>query len=164
LKPIILPAARDDILRQFRYYLVQQDKPEVAKRFLSAVRRTIEGIIRMPQGGAPKCLSLEALRGLRSWPVKGFERVATDSALLSVGSWRQDKPTLNLKQIARGYHQRQWQVLLKIMPVNYAMCRSASVPSVANQAFTPRPRRNSVPSVLKALNHRGHREKLTPGT
>ena len=75
MKPIILPAARDDILRQFRYYLVEQDKPQVAERFLIAVRRTKEGIIRMPQGGAPKRLSREALRGLRSWPVKGFEDV-----------------------------------------------------------------------------------------
>ena len=73
MKPVILPAARDDILRQFRYYLVDQDKPKVADRFLSAVRRTIEGIIRTPQGGAPKHLSREALRGLSSWPVKGFE-------------------------------------------------------------------------------------------
>ena len=75
MKPIILPAARDDILRQFRYYLVEQDKPEVAERFLSAVRKTMEAIIRTPQGGAPKRLSREALRGLRSWPVKGFEDV-----------------------------------------------------------------------------------------
>jgi len=29
----------------------------------------------MPQGGAPKRLSREALRGMRSWPVKGFEDV-----------------------------------------------------------------------------------------
>ena len=75
MKPIILPAARDDILRQFRYYLVEQDEPKVADRFLSAVRRTMEGIIRMPQGGAPKRLPRELLRGLRSWPVKGFEDV-----------------------------------------------------------------------------------------
>ena len=75
MKPIILPAARDDILRQFRYYLVEQEKPEVAERFLSAVRRTMEGIIRTPQGGGPKRLSREALRGLRPWPVKGFEDV-----------------------------------------------------------------------------------------
>jgi toxin ParE1/3/4 len=73
LKAIILPAARDDILRQYRYYLVEQDNPKVAERFLSAVRKTMEGIIRMPQGGAPKRLSREALRSLRSWPVKGFE-------------------------------------------------------------------------------------------
>ena len=73
MKPIIFPAARDDILCQFRYYLVEQDTPKVAERFLSAVRRTMEQIIRTPQGGAPKRLSREALQGLRSWPVKGFE-------------------------------------------------------------------------------------------
>jgi plasmid stabilization system protein ParE len=53
LKSIILPAARDDILRQFRYYLVEQDKPKVAERFLSVVPRTMQEIIRTPQGGAP---------------------------------------------------------------------------------------------------------------
>ena len=73
MKAIILPAARDDILRQFRYYLVEQDKPKVAERFLSAARRTT--VHPDPQGGAPKRLSREALRGLRSWPVKGFEDV-----------------------------------------------------------------------------------------
>ena len=56
MKPLILPAARDDILRQYRCYLSQQDKPEVAERFLSAVRRTMEGIIRTPQAGALKRL------------------------------------------------------------------------------------------------------------
>ena len=73
MKPLILPAARDDILRQYRCYLSQQDKPEVAERFLSAVRRTMEGIIRTPQAGALKRLFRKALRGLRSWPVNGFE-------------------------------------------------------------------------------------------
>ena len=48
MKPMILPAARDDILRQFRYDLVEQDKPKVAERFLSAVRKTMQGIIRTP--------------------------------------------------------------------------------------------------------------------
>jgi toxin ParE1/3/4 len=73
VKRIIRPAARDDILRQFRYYLVDQDKPEVAERFLVAAQRTIEEIGRTPYGGAPKRLSNEALRGLRSWPVQEFE-------------------------------------------------------------------------------------------
>jgi len=75
VKPIIRPAARDDILRQFRYYLAEQDKPQVAERFLNAVRGTMVQIVRMPHGGAPKCLSREAFRGLRSWPVKGFKDV-----------------------------------------------------------------------------------------
>lgn len=32
MKRIIRSAARDDILRQFRYYLVDQARPEVAER------------------------------------------------------------------------------------------------------------------------------------
>ncbi len=75
MKHIIRSAARDDIIRQFRYYLVDQDKPEVAERFLGAVQRTIEEIVRTPNGGAPKRLSNEALRYLRSWPVQEFEDV-----------------------------------------------------------------------------------------
>jgi len=75
VKPIIRPAARDDILRQFRYYLVDQDKPAVAERFLGAVQRTMEKIVRTPHAGAPKRLSHEVLRGLRSWPIKEFEEV-----------------------------------------------------------------------------------------
>ena len=47
--------------------------PGAAERFLSGVRKTMEVMIRTPHGGAPKRLSREALRGLRSWPVKGFE-------------------------------------------------------------------------------------------
>jgi toxin ParE1/3/4 len=75
VKAVIRPAATNDILRQFRYYLVDQDKPEVAERFLSAVRKAMEAIIQTPHAGAPKRLSRDALRGLRSWPVKGFEDV-----------------------------------------------------------------------------------------
>ena len=62
MKHVIRSAARDDIIRQFRYYLLDLDKPEVAERFLGAIQRTIEEIVRMPNGGAPKRLSNEALR------------------------------------------------------------------------------------------------------
>ena len=41
MKRIIRSAARDDILRQFRYYLVDQARPEVAHRFVEAVEKTI---------------------------------------------------------------------------------------------------------------------------
>lgn len=75
MSPVILPAARDDMLRQFRYYLVDQDNAHVAERFLTAVRKTVNLITRTPHGGTPKRLSLDALRGLRSWPVKRFEDV-----------------------------------------------------------------------------------------
>jgi plasmid stabilization system protein ParE len=50
---IIRSAARDDILRQFRFYLVDQDAPEVANRFLEAVQETVEELSRMPKMGAP---------------------------------------------------------------------------------------------------------------
>jgi plasmid stabilization system protein ParE len=69
VKHIIRPAARDDIIRQFRYYLVDQDAPEVANLFLEAVQEAIEEILRMPGMGAPKHLSNDALAGLRSWLV-----------------------------------------------------------------------------------------------
>jgi toxin ParE1/3/4 len=75
VKPVIRPAARDDILRQFRYYLLDQNLPNLAERFLTAVRKSIDEIARMPAAGAPRRLSREALRGLRSWPIKGFEDV-----------------------------------------------------------------------------------------
>ncbi len=75
MKHTIRPAARDDIIRQFRYYLVGQDRPEVANRFVEAVERTIDKILRTPNGGAPKHFSNESLDGLRSWPVEEFEDV-----------------------------------------------------------------------------------------
>ena len=75
MKHVIRSAASDDIIRQFRHYLVDQDRPQVANRFLEAVERTINDIIRMPNAGAPKILANEALADLRSWPVKGFEAI-----------------------------------------------------------------------------------------
>jgi len=75
VKHIIRPAARDDILRQFRYYLIDQDKPEVANRFVEALERTIDIIMHTPNAGAPKHFSNESLVGLRSWPVEEFEDV-----------------------------------------------------------------------------------------
>lgn len=75
MKHVIRSAASDDIIRQFRYYLVDQDRPQVASRFLEAVQRTINEIVPMPNGGAPKILSNEALADLRSWPVQEFEDI-----------------------------------------------------------------------------------------
>ena len=77
MKHTIRPAARDDILRQFHYYLVNQDRPEVANRFVEAVDRTVEKILRTPNAGAPKQLSNLSLAGLRSWPVDEFEKFFT---------------------------------------------------------------------------------------
>ena len=75
MKHTIRPAARDDILRQFRYYLVNQDRPEVANRFVEAVDKTVEKILRTPNAGAPKQLFNPLLAGLRSWPVEDFEDI-----------------------------------------------------------------------------------------
>jgi hypothetical protein len=36
MKHVIRPCARDDIIRQFRWYLIEQDASEAAFRFLDA--------------------------------------------------------------------------------------------------------------------------------
>jgi toxin ParE1/3/4 len=72
VKLVIRPAAREDILRQYRYYLIEQDAEVAAVRFLEAVRVAMEYVFRRPDTGAPKVMKDSALKGLRSWPVKGF--------------------------------------------------------------------------------------------
>ena len=72
MKHVIRPAAKDDIIRQFRYYLLR-DAFEVANRFLDATDESIEAICRTPNVGAPKHLKNPLLAGLRSWSIKGFE-------------------------------------------------------------------------------------------
>ncbi|MFN0169180.1 MAG: type II toxin-antitoxin system RelE/ParE family toxin [Bryobacteraceae bacterium] len=67
-------AARDDVTRQYRYYLVL-GLPEVAARFREAVRKTAKAIGEQPRA-APTCRLRNAeLRNLRSWPVAGFESI-----------------------------------------------------------------------------------------
>ena len=73
MTPVIRPRARNDIIRQFRWYLVEQDAPDVAFRFLDAVEESVEQLLPMPNMGAPKELKNPALKGLRFWLVKGFE-------------------------------------------------------------------------------------------
>lgn len=68
-------AAGDDVVRQFRYYLVTLNAPEVARRFRDAVRSTVQWLCRHPFGG-PRCRSGNPhLKDLRSWPVAGFEAI-----------------------------------------------------------------------------------------
>jgi plasmid stabilization system protein ParE len=66
-------AAEDDIVRQFRYYLVELDLPKIAVRFKEAVVRTVRLARQRPAAGARFVLENPRLRGLRSWPVVGFE-------------------------------------------------------------------------------------------
>lgn len=69
MKVEILPRADADIIRQFRYYLVDRDTPETALRFRQAVRESLEQLMRHPGMGAPcRC----SIPGLRSWPIIGF--------------------------------------------------------------------------------------------
>jgi toxin ParE1/3/4 len=65
-------AAREDILRQYFYYMIEKDAARAAERFLDAVQSATEALCRMPLAGAPKILDNPSLSGLRSWPVRGF--------------------------------------------------------------------------------------------
>jgi plasmid stabilization system protein ParE len=56
-------------------YLVDQDVPHVAERFLDAVEKTISKLTTRPSIGAPKKFRDPRLYGLRTWPVTGFEAV-----------------------------------------------------------------------------------------
>jgi toxin ParE1/3/4 len=67
--------ASDDVVRQFRYYLVDQNLPEIAFRFRDAVRHTIESLSAHPLVGARYRSSKPELQTLRSWPVAGFEAI-----------------------------------------------------------------------------------------
>ena len=68
----ILPRAGDDMIRQFRYYLVDQDAAAAAFRFREAVTESIGQLKPHPRIGTP---FRGRITGLRSWPVKGFEDI-----------------------------------------------------------------------------------------
>lgn len=71
----IRTSAREDILRQYLYYLIEKDAARAAERFLEAAQSAIEALCRMPGAGAPKVLDRPGLAGLRSWPVRGFPAI-----------------------------------------------------------------------------------------
>jgi len=75
VKGSIGAAARDDILRQYRYLLIEEDNPALAQRFLAAVQTTGKKICQRPGIGAPKLMENAKLAGLRSWPVAGFTAI-----------------------------------------------------------------------------------------
>ena len=75
MKVLYRQTASDDIVRQFRYYLLTAEAPEVALRFREAVRHTIQSLGQNPHVG-PRCSSSNPrLQNLRSWPVAGFEAI-----------------------------------------------------------------------------------------
>ena len=68
-------AACDDVVRQFRYYLVTLDLPEIAVGFRHSVRRTVRVLLRHPLVGPRYQSNHPQLQNLRSWPVTGFEAI-----------------------------------------------------------------------------------------
>jgi len=62
-------------VRQFRYYLVTLNLPDIAVRFRDAVRRTVESLREHPFVGPRYGSSSPQLQNLRSWPVAGFEAI-----------------------------------------------------------------------------------------
>jgi toxin ParE1/3/4 len=67
--------AKDDIIRQFRFYLVTKDVPEVAVRFRQAVRLTVESLREHPRMASLYPFGNPRLGDLRAWPVAGFEAI-----------------------------------------------------------------------------------------
>ena len=72
MKRVIRTAAREDILRQYKYYLFDENAEPVAQRFVEAGQAAIDQVCKRPGIGVPKPLANRKLTGLRSWPVKGF--------------------------------------------------------------------------------------------
>jgi len=62
-------------VRQFRYYLVTLNLPDIAVRFRDAVRRTVESLREHPFVGPRYGSTSPQLQNLRSWPVAGFEAI-----------------------------------------------------------------------------------------
>jgi plasmid stabilization system protein ParE len=75
VKVLYRQSASDDVVRQFRYYLVTINLPEVAVRFRDAVRRTVQSLRLHPLVGPRYTSSNPQLQNLRSWPVAGFEAI-----------------------------------------------------------------------------------------
>jgi len=68
-------AASHDVVRQFRYYLVNLNLPDVAFRFPTAVRRTVRSLQQHPLVGPRYRSSNPQLQTLRTWAVAGFEAI-----------------------------------------------------------------------------------------
>jgi toxin ParE1/3/4 len=68
-------AANDDLVRQFRYYLVTLNLPDVAVRFRASVRQTVQFLQRNPLVGPRYRSDNPQLQSLRTWAVTGFEAI-----------------------------------------------------------------------------------------
>lgn len=68
-------AASDDVVCQFRYYLVTLHIPEIGTRFRDAIRLPVQSICHHPFPGPRYPLRNPQLQNLRFWPVAGFEAI-----------------------------------------------------------------------------------------
>lgn len=75
MKAFITPAAHEDIVRQYRYLLMEQDSPLAAERFLRAARTAIREACKRPGLGTTVQLKNPQLVGLRSWLIDGFPSI-----------------------------------------------------------------------------------------
>jgi toxin ParE1/3/4 len=75
VKVVYRQTASDDVVRQFRYYLIDRNLPQIALRFRDAVRNTIDSLREHPLVGARYRSRKPELQSLRSWPVAGFEAI-----------------------------------------------------------------------------------------
>jgi plasmid stabilization system protein ParE len=75
VKVVYRQSASDDVVRQFRYYLIDQNLPQIALRFRDAVRQTVDSLREHPLVGARYRSKKPELQNLRSWPVAGFEAI-----------------------------------------------------------------------------------------
>ena len=81
MKVLYRQAASDDIVPQFRYYLLTAEAPEIALRFREAVKRTIQSLGQNPHVGPRYSSSNSRVQNLRSWPAAGFEAIRIYYAL-----------------------------------------------------------------------------------
>ena len=81
MKVLYRQTATDDIVRQFLYYLLTAEAPEIVLRFRGAVKRTIQSLSQNPHVDPRFSSGNPRLRNLRSWPVVGFEVIRIYYAL-----------------------------------------------------------------------------------
>ena len=54
---------------------MEQNAPEAAFRFMDAVEESVQKLLGMPNMEAPREIGNPALKGLRFWPVVGFDEI-----------------------------------------------------------------------------------------
>jgi toxin ParE1/3/4 len=71
-RAVIRPAADRDLDEQAEYYLSRS--PDTAVRWYQATEEAIEFLARNPGIGTIRETRKSILRGIRTWPISGFER------------------------------------------------------------------------------------------